>query len=340
MPPAISRLPVSDPKVAVATLLDRVRASELVAYSGYAETLGTFALPSTRGLSDLTSLFGGHTRLRVWRRTVTDWRVDSLSPVGEQGIYRDGSGIWLWDFAANRAVRTTQPAVRLPAAPDLLPAELGRRLLSEAHPAELQRLPARTIAGRTAEGVRLRPAERNATIDRVDVWVDPRTGLSMRVEVWGKAAPQPAVQASFLDLHVGRPAARLTRFAAPVGAQLSTEDPRDVSRLAEEFGFTDLPARLAGLPLRHDAPGLGSYGRGPTFLTAVPLSRRGRFRLLDRIQAAPGAHVDPADGSSSLAAGPLSLLVAAVAGESWLFTGTVTVVTLQRAAAQLNAART
>jgi len=335
LPLSIARLPVADRGVPVDTLLARVRASEGVAYSGFAESLGTFAVPTTPGLSDLTELFGGHTRMRVWWRAPTDWRVDSVTPVGERSVYRHGDGAWLWDFAANRATRTTTPDVTLPAAPDLLPAELGRRLLSEASTAELQRLPARRIAGRATAGLRLRPSEPDATIDRVDAWVDSDTGLPLRVQVWAKGARQPAVQSAFLDLRIGTPSPRTTRFQVPARAQVRSDSQRDVGQLSARFGFGNLPAQLGGLPLRRDAPNLGSFGRGPTFLAAVPLVGRNGFRLADRIGEAPDVAVDPTDGSSSLTAGPLSLLVARVAGQDWLFSGTVTVAALRRAAAAL-----
>lgn len=339
LPPIIGRLPVAEPQVSVDTLLGRVRASERIPYSGFAESLGTFAVPTTRGFSDLTDLFGGRTRMRVWRRAPTDWRVDSVSPVGEHGIYRDDSGEWLWDFAANRATRTTLPAVTLPSAPDLVPAELGRRLLSEATSKETQTLPAKRIAGHDAAGLRLRQRQADSTVDRVDAWVDARTGLALRVEIWAKHAPQPAVQSTFLDLRIAKPSAQTTRFGVPLHARVRSEDQRDIGQLAARFGTDALPARLAGLPLRRDAPALGSYGRGPTFLAAVPLTGEGSYRLTNRISEAPGAHVSPQDGSSALAAGPLSLLIAQVAGGTWLLTGTVTVATLRRAAAELNAAQ-
>ncbi len=338
LPAVISRLPVADPDVPMQALLAKVQASQRVPYSGFAESLGTVAVPTSRSFASLTDLFGGHTRMRVWRRGPTDWRVDTVDPVGEHGTYRDAAGAWLWDFADHRATRTTQPDITLPVAADLLPAELGRRLLSEATPAELHRLPARRIAGRTAAGLRLHPTDADATIDRVDTWIDPRSGLPLRVEIWAKKASQPAFQSTFLDLRVALPPAGITRFEPPVGATLSNDNVRDVGQVALQYGFGGLPERLAGLPLRDDAPRFGSYGHGPTLIAAVPLAGEGGFRLAHRIEDAPGVVVDKQDGSSALAAGPLSLLVAPVSDGIWLFTGTVTVAALRRAAAELRAA--
>ncbi len=59
---------------------------------------------------------------------------------------------------------------------------------------ELSRLPARRVAGRSAAGLRLVPADPASTIARVDVWADEASGLPLRVEVYGEddtAHPDP-----------------------------------------------------------------------------------------------------------------------------------------------------
>ena len=339
LPAVVAHRPVSNPVISAATLLSRVRASATVSYSGYAESLGTLGLPSGRTFSELTELFGGQTRTRVWWRGPTDWRVDALQAAGERGAYRDSGGVWMWDFEANRATRIDAPAYRPPITSDLVPAELGRRLLSEATPGELTRLPAIRVAGRNAPGLRLRPAQRDATVDRVDAWVDAASGLVLRVEIWGKRAQQPALRSSFLDLTVARPAPDRTKFVPAAGARLTGETEFDLVALAAQYGRGRPPTRLIGLPQRNDAPGLGTYGRGPILLSAVPLPERLGGRLSDRLSGAPGAQVSKDGLSQSLSAGPLSVLVTALPGRTWLLTGTVTVAALRRASAELAAGR-
>lgn len=337
LPIAVARLPPADSTLSAGALLARVRASGRIAYSGYAESLGTLALPTGAAFSELTDLFGGRNRLRVWWRDETDWRVDTIAAAGERDAYRDPVGTWFWDFERDRATRVVEPAYRPPLAADLGPAELGRRLLSEARPAELQRLPSRRISGRAAAGLRLHPSAPEATVGRVDAWIEPATGLPLRVEVWGKHSRQPALQSSFLDLKIGRPAAGLTRFSAAQGAQIVQDNEFNLDDLATRLSFRAPPEELVGLPRRRDTTALGTYGRGPVLLAAVPLPAHLGFHFDERVAQAPGAQVS-SDGSSSLSIGPLSVLVANIGDRAWLFTGTVTVASLQRAADQLRRA--
>src|SRR4029453_13306921 len=75
---------------------------------------------------------------------------------------------------------------RLPQAPDLLPPDLARRLLADAAPGDgLTALPPRRVAGIAAAGLRFTPGDPDTTIDRLDVWADPATGLPLQVELAG-----------------------------------------------------------------------------------------------------------------------------------------------------------
>src|SRR6185503_14565060 len=60
--------------------------------------------------------------------------------------------------------------------------------------------------GRDAAGLRLRPSDNGTTIDRVDVWVDPATGLALRVEIYGKDTPRPVLETAAVrhPVHPGR----------------------------------------------------------------------------------------------------------------------------------------
>jgi outer membrane lipoprotein-sorting protein len=275
----------------------------------------------------------------VWWRGAQDWRVDTVQTTGEAGIHHDADGEWSWDFEQNTTIRTTEPTVRLPRVADVEPAALARRLLSEARPADVSRLPARRVAGRDAPGLRLRPSDAGTTIDRVDVWVDAGTGLPLRVEVYGKGTGRPVLETAFLDVTIGTPAAATTRFVPPDPASVRGGTNPDLAASINVFSPVIPPATLAGLPSRTVVDGLGSigtYGSGLTLLVAVPLPGRISRPLRDQLAKTPGA-TETATGVR-LAVGPLSLLLTQPAGRrSWLVTGTVTADTLDRAAAELAA---
>lgn len=339
LPLAVGALPARSDGRSAGELVEAVRRSGATGYSGYAEAVGGLALPLSDDFSGLTDLFGDRTRLRVWWRGDTDWRVDTVQATGETGLRRDADGLWTWQYEQGSALRTTDPAVRLPRAADLEPAALGRRLLSESRPAEVSRLPARRVAGRNAPGLRLRPADPGTTVDRADVWVDGATGVPLRVEVWGVGSARAVVEAAYLDFRADRPAAGTTRFDPPDPGRVRTELNPDLAASINVFSPAVPPARLAGLPVRTRVEGLGSvgtYGTGLTVLVAVPLPGRVSRPLRDQLAGTRGITVT-AQGLR-LTVGPLSLLLVDPPGRrDWLLTGTVDASTLDLAAAGITA---
>ncbi|HVC72773.1 MAG TPA: hypothetical protein VNC85_03300 [Mycobacteriales bacterium] len=337
LPTAIGALPARSSELSATELLAKVKASASVGHSGYAESVGGLDLPLTDDFTALTSLLGDRTRIRSWWRSEDDWRVDAVQTTGEAGTYRDSSGIWSWDYEQDTIVRTSEPTVRLPRVSDVEPAALARRLLSEARASDVSRIPSRRVAGRDAAGLRLRPSDSGTTIDRVDVWVDPATGLALRVEIYGKDTPRPVLETAFLDFSAQAPPPSATRFTPAEPGKIRGETNPDLAAAINVFAPVIPPTTLAGLPGRPGIIGLGSvgtYGSGLTLLVAVPLPGRISRPLRDQLAKTPGA-TETAEGVR-IAVGPLSLLLTDPRNRrSWLITGTVTAQTLDTAAVQL-----
>lgn len=334
LPSAAGLLPARDGEVSAGALLDRIRGSADTGYSGYAEAVGGLRLPLTDQFSGLVDLLGDRSRLRIWWRGAQDWRIDALAATGETDVYGDATGTWTWSYEDDRVIRAAVPPVRLPRGADLDPAQLARRLLSEAQPAEVSRLPARRLAGRDAPGLRLRPDDPQTTITSVDVWADAATGVPLRVEVSG--AGQSVVQTSFLDFSAGAPDPATTAFQPPPGDELSVERSGDLATGVDRFAPYLPPDELVGYPLRRRVDGLGAigtYGRGVTVLLALPLPGRVAGPLGEQLATTPG--VTETAAGPQLSVGPLSLLLTDVGERTWMLAGTVTVDTLQRAAAAL-----
>lgn len=343
LPWAVGHRPLGARQTSAADLLARVAASKDAGYSGLTESVGGLALPVSQQFGAVADLLGGRTQQRVWWRGGQDNRVDTVTSFGESDVYQDVDGSWTWNYEKQQATRTVPTrlaSVRLPTATDLLPPELGRRLLSEATAAEASRLPVQAIAGIDAPGLRIRPAQAASSVERVDVWVDPATGLPLRVTVVGHGSTLPAMSTTFLDFSGRGPDPSGTRFVPPPGAQLRDSDGLDVASAIDTFSDRVPPTRLAGLARTTRTMGLGAigvYGRGVTEMVSVPL--RGRFGgpLRDQLAGAPGAVL--AGGSTSLGVGPVNLLLTAPGpdGLSWLLVGTVTPATLTAAAGDLAA---
>ncbi len=337
-PVLVRALPAQDSGVSSSSLLERIRGSRAVSFSGMAETAGNVALPASDALTGVSNLLSDTNRVRVWWQDPRTWRTATLRPTGETDLVHTGDRTVRWVYESKRATTYPDVPVRLPTANDLLPHELARRVLSGARPSEVSRLPARRVAGRDALGLRLTPADPQAAIARVDVYADRSSGVPLQVEVFASGRRPPVLTSRFLDFTVGRPAARTLRFTAPADAREGYDSVVDLASAADRFAARIPPASLAGLPARGRSSlrgSVGVYGRGPTVLFAIPLWRRTAERVRHDLRSQPG--VRTVDQGLLLGAAPLHLLLAVPerGDDSWLVAGTVTEKTLTDAVDEL-----
>ncbi|MGY1707048.1 sigma-E factor regulatory protein RseB domain-containing protein [Geodermatophilus sp. SYSU D00697] len=339
LPSIVGALPADDADVPAADLRAAVLASAGVGFSGYAVSAGGLALPVSEVLPAVADLFSDRTTMRAWWRGPEEHRVDVVTAAGETGVYRAPCGTWTWEYESATATRGEPSSLTLPTPPDLLPAPLGRRLLSEATDEEVSRAGARRVAGRDALGLRLVPADAASSVGRVDVWVDPASGLPLQVEVFAEGASDPALDTRFLDLDLTVPPASVVAFTPPPGATVA-EAP-DTDELIREAGRRTptgpLPPALAGLPRRslEGVPAaVGVYGRGVTLLAVAPVPPRLAAGLRQALRVSPDAVVD--ELGLRVAAGPLGLMLVDAPGRgAHVLTGTVTLDALAEAARQL-----
>ena len=347
--PGLARLLPSDASssLSAAQLLELVRAGDRVAWSGYAEVRGDLDLPDVRELSALPATIGEITRLRTWWRGPQEWRADSMTLTGEldvvQGRTRDGRAPRriTWDSEERNAdLVIGEQTVRLPVGADLLPNALGARL-ARADGIVPSLVADRRVAGRPAVGLRLSAAERaTTTVEHVDVWVEPTTGLPLRVEVTAQGADRPSVTALVLDLDLAPPPVERTRFVLPPGATVTRDATPDLAAIADREARLQLPAGLAGLPRDDRVEGLGggvaTYGTGFTALTVVPLRPGTASDGHRRLRRAQPATVRP--GATAAVGTPLAQVLLAVRGDrGYLLAGTVPESLLQTALAALEA---
>ncbi|MGY1832204.1 transcriptional regulator [Geodermatophilus sp. SYSU D01180] len=339
LPALVGALPADDADVPAADLREAVLASDTVGFSGYAVSAGGLALPVGDQLPAVADLLSDRTALRVWWRGPEEHRVDVVSATGETGVHADVGGTWTWEYESATATRTAPAPLTLPAPPDLVPATLGRRLLSEAADGELSRIGARRVAGRDALGLRLVPAAPAASVARVDVWADAGTGLPLAVEVVADGASVPALDTRFLDLDLTVPPAGVVAFVPPADVRARAgQDTEGLLREADRrLRLVPLPRELAGLPRRELAGApevIGVYGRGVTLLAVAPVPGRLAAAVRSALAAAPDAVRD--ERGTRVAVGPLGLMLLDTPGSgTYLLTGTVTLDALAAAAAGL-----
>jgi hypothetical protein len=347
LPALAGVLPVSAPALTAAQLRSRILNSGRISYSGYAESNATFGLPPLPGLSDVTSLLDGVTRMQVWQASPSDWRVDVLSDTGERDTYQHAKSSYVWDSGSElltRVVGRTQ--VRLPRAADFLPPSLASRLLREAgSTARLSVLAPRRVAGRAANGLRVVPDEPVSTVGHIDIWADAADGLPLDVQVFAKGARHPALEAHFFQVSRWRPAqAVLTPQRGP-GTGFSTTT---ASSLTGELGHLApfvMPVTLAGQHIRviPDLLPIGIYGRGLSTFAVLALGGSTGRRLLSGARTAGGTPISTANGTGVVVSSPLVSVVLMHRDrpsrgdfdETYLLAGLATRQALEQAAATL-----
>ena len=341
LPALIAAWPVPAAAVSAAGLKDRILSSSGVPYQGYAESNVDLGLPSLPDVGNVTSLLDGTTDQYAWYRSPDEWRADVLTDAGETDTYQTGAyGTFEWNYTSNLLTQIigSEP-VRLPRAADLLPPALAERLLSYAGSATaVTRLPSQRVAGVDAAGLRLTPASSTSTISAVDVWADPRTGLAVQVEIFGRYSTAPVLVSRFLSVSFAPPALATVSPNLSAGVDFASSELPDVTRIVNGYG-PQLPASLGGVAEVAGVPGLpdlAAYGSGFARFAVVPLPASTGQSLLQAASSA-GITIQLGSGTAVVIQTPLLtvLLSQQPASPIYLLTGTVTASVLERAAEQL-----
>lgn len=343
--------PASDP----VRLRDAVL-SGVVPHTGVARSDGGLGLPDVPNLETVASLLSTTTRVRVQVAAADRWRADQLTPVGEIDSYRLGDTEYVWDYGFTRlTVVRPIPPVRLPRASDLAPSDLARRLLSITGDDPVTALPARRVAGHEAPGFRVRPADPDATVERIDVWALPGAGggpaLPLAVEVAARGVADtapPALATRFESVALGAPPPAALRPQAPPGAQRIAAQPGDLAAVLRGLNAPDPPDALAGrprvelpvdpvVPRAEILPGVAVYGTGIGRFVLVPAGREVARQIIAGAGSAGGAPVPgfAPDRATRIATPALSLVVVRRRGGGYLLAGTVRPAVLEQAAAAL-----
>ena len=337
-----SALPVSVPTLTASQLRGRILASAQESYAGYAESNATFGLPPLAGLTGLTSLLDGVTKMRVWQATPTRWRVDVLSDAGERDTYQlSGCRSYIWDSADQllAEVRGRQ-TFRLPRPADLVPPALALRLLSEAgRQARFSVIAPLRVAGRSAAGLRMTPADPASTVGRVDIWADPASGLPLMVEIFGRGgSARPALESKFFQVSPWRPDPRVLTPVRAYGTGFTVTSASNLAGALSNLGLVALPRQLAGrkrTPVPEGFETIGVYGGG--LATFVVLGVRGDTGtdLVPNALSAGGTAFTVPGGTGALISAPLiNAVIVRPSGFliAFLIAGTVSTQVLEQAA--------
>jgi len=314
LPLVIRVWPVPAAAIGPATLRDRIQASETRPYQGYAQTVGTLGLPDLPRLSDVTSLLSTTTELRAWYAAPDRWRVDQIGPGSEQGLYHRPEGEYRWDYTDEQVVQIVgTPPVRLPRAADLIPPDLGRRLVAATATDPVTALPDRRVAGVATAGLRIVPTDPSTTIAHIDIWAAPDTGLPLQVEVTAKGGTRPVLTSRFLDFDARAPAASVITPPAPrAGVVIAATSTPDLVSALNRFSQARLPDTLAGKHRRTALAGvsaIGVYGSGLTELVALAAPGRIGREAYDTVAKYGTPVAVPSGDATLISTSLLSVLV-------------------------------
>ena len=118
------------------------------------------------------------------------------------------------------------------------------------------------VAGVVAPGLRVTLADPAATLDHVNVWVEPGSGLPLRVELHEAGGTRPVLRTEVTQLDLSPPDSSTTVFRPAASTRLNYEDAVDVATVVGNLVDNALDAVSGGRPgqwvsvaIRHDDVG-------------------------------------------------------------------------------------
>lgn len=330
LPGVVSAFPVPSSGLSPAQVVSAARGSALVAHQGLVEVDGRLGLPDLPIFTGAAPLLDASTTLRTWWRSESSWRTDTLTNGGQEQEFATTGGTLTWDFEDDEATfRPTELGPRLPRPTDLLPPTAARLLLGWIGPADtVAGLPTQRVAGVAAQGASVVPTDPRTSVSHLDMWVDPRTGLPLRVDVFARGAVQPAFTSRFLDLDLALPTDDALAPTLSPTVPRSSSPRRDILTAVSQSATQTFPATLATLPSITGVAvpiDLAVYGEGFARVAVIRLPERLLPRILDSVSAG-GQTTRVAGGRVAMLPGSLLqvALLVSDAGPGYLLVATLT----------------
>jgi outer membrane lipoprotein-sorting protein len=231
-------------------------------------SLGLPQLPQTGNPTSLSSLLTGSHTVKVYWENAQHFRLAIPQSMSETDLIRNGSTAWLWDSTRNAVTKINLPAntgehlmkraPMMPAAAPLTPQQAANQVLAAVGKTTTVRTQTNvTVAGEAAYQLVLAPKDSQSTIGSIQIAIDGKTGVPLRVQVFAKGATTPAFQVGYTSISYVTPAPANLAFTPPPGATVTTE------------GAGSGHAAAGSAP---DKSGMGTYGSGWTTVAELPQS--------------------------------------------------------------------
>jgi outer membrane lipoprotein-sorting protein len=192
-------------------------------------SFGLPALPSTGSTTSLSSLLTGSHTIRVWYASPQHFRLAVPQSLSESDVIRDGRTAWLWQSTLNKVTKFTLPAhaPAKAAVPDqpVTPQQAAQQVLAAVGPTTAVSVASNvSVAGQAAYALVLAPKDHRSLVGQVQIDVDARNGVPLRLQVFARGASTPAFQVGYTAIQFVTPAAADLTFTPPPGATVTQEN--------------------------------------------------------------------------------------------------------------------
>lgn len=235
------------PKVTAQQLIEKIAASDVQQLSGSAKISTDLGLPTlaggllgrvgggggvTGGSADpqdkLAQLANGTHTFRIAADGPDRQKLTFLDGKDEYSLTHNGKDVWGYDSKSNQVFHEEDvrsgPGVepkageRMPASPQ----EMAQEALKAAGPTtDVSVGDTAQVAGRDAYQLVLKPKQTGSTVGSVQIAVDAKNGVPLRVQVLSSQGGKPIVDAGFTKVDFAKPAADTFAFTPPKGAKLT-----------------------------------------------------------------------------------------------------------------------
>jgi outer membrane lipoprotein-sorting protein len=192
-------------------------------------SFGLPALPATGNPTSLSSLLTGSHTIRVWYSSPQHFRLAAPQSLSESDVIRDGSTAWLWQSTLNKVTKYTLPAHpaqdhTVPRQP-LTPQQAAQQVLAAVGPTTTVSVASNvTVAGQAAYALNLAPKDARSLIGQIQIAVDGRNGVPLRLQVFARGASTPAFQVGYTAIAFVAPAPAELSFTPPPGSTVTQEN--------------------------------------------------------------------------------------------------------------------
>ena len=256
-------------------------------------SLGLPSLPGSANPASIASLLTGSHTIRVWYAGPRHFRLAVPESLSETDAIADGTTAWLWESTTNSVTEYTLPAhqqapMTAPTSAPLTPQQAAQQVLAAVGKTTTVRVDSNvTVAGRPAYQLVLAPKDSRSLVGQVQIAIDARNGVPLRLQVYARDASSPAFQVGYTAIQFVTPAPADLTFSPPRGAKVSHENlgsqqasgssqPADTSTIGSGWlTVLDLPsAGLTAPSSSGSAPGYGGSGDSAAVLNALLGSAR------------------------------------------------------------------